>query len=134
MNANAHLVSVDDEQQKFSGTVAEAAGVVLGSIVWGDGAGAYSIYNANVEADCDSIQGIADGTYADTVMGTYHGDGSLVTGLAGLTPDAEYYADPTTGLLGLIGAIGSGEYTVLMGKARSATTFKISMGSVFQKP
>lgn len=133
MNANAHIVSVDDEQQKFSGTVNEnPAGLAIGDIVWGDGAAGYSIYNANVEADCDSIQGISDGTYAHAATANMHADGSLVTGLAGLTPDTEYYADPTTGQLGLIGAIASGEWTRLMGVARTATTFKIGMGPVFQ--
>lgn len=134
MNANAHLVSVDDEVETFTGTVdaGEAAGFVLGSIVRGDGAGNYLLADANVEADQDSIQGISAGVYAAGATATIHGDGSLVTGLAGLTPDAEYYADPTTGLLGLIGAIASGEWTRLMGVARSATTFKIGMGAVFQ--
>lgn len=134
LNANAHIVAVDDEVVTFSGTVAEAAGVVVGSIVYGTGASTYSIYDGNVEANCDSIQGISAAITADTVSGTFHADGSLVTGLAGLTQDAEYYADPTTGLLGLIGAIASGEWTRLMGVARSTTTFKIGMGPVFQQP
>ena len=134
LNANAHLVSVDDEVQTFPGTVdaGEAAGFVLGSIVRGDGAGNYLLADANVEAEQDSIAGISAGVYAAAATAAIHGDGSLVTGLAGLTPDAEYYADPTTGLLGLIGDIASGEWTMLMGRARTATTFKIGMGSVFR--
>jgi len=133
VNTSGHIVSVDDETETFTGTVSEAAGFVVGSVCFGDGAGSYSLYDSSSETDCDSIQGISDNTYADAATATMHGDGSVVTGLAGLTPDAEYYADPTTGQPGLYSAIGSGEWTMLLGRARSATELKLSFGAVFQK-
>lgn len=135
INASGHIVSEADPDAILDTIVVnEVAGFVLGSVISAEAAGTGKIYDANSEADCGGIIGVSDAVYANAATASYYTDGDEVTGLAGLTIGSEYYADPTTGLPGLYSAIGSGEWTRLLGTATSATTLQLQIGAVFQKP
>ena len=135
LNASGHIVSESDPVTILDTIVVnEVAGFVVGSVVVAEAAGTGKLYDANVEADCGGIIGMSDAVYANAATASYYTDGDEVLGLAGLTIGTEYYADPTTGLAGIYGAIASGEWTRLLGTATSATTLQLQMGAAFQKP
>lgn len=134
VNTSGHFAEVATSAIKDTAVLNEAAGVVVGNVTVLEAAvDTVKKYDASSEADCAGIVGIFDGTYANLATASYFTNGSEVTGYAGLTQGSEYYADPTTGLPGLWSAIGSGEWTRLLGVATSTTTLQLQFGEVRQK-
>ena len=134
VNASGHIIVAADSAATLDTIVVnEVAGFVLGSMIVAEAAGTGKLYDSSVEADCGGIIGISNAVYANAATASYFTDGDEVTGLAGLTIGSEYYADPTTGLPGLWSAIGSTEWTRLLGTATSATTLQLQLVAVQQK-
>jgi len=131
INSNGHLVPTADALASIE--VDEAAGFVVGDVIYSNAADTAAKYDSNSETACASILGIADNPYADNATASYFRNGDNATGLSGLTAGAEYFADPSTGGLSLYSSIASGEWTRSLGHAISTDELSVKIGAVFQK-
>lgn len=130
-SAAGHLQQDTVQQPEGTGTTDDA--LVVGSVVYRKSTGNLGKNTGATEAIAAGIQGVADGTYAGTSTASFFEDGQLVTGLSGLTAGVEYWARDD-GTLDTYANVGSGKWTRPMGVAESATTLRVALGDVVQKP
>jgi hypothetical protein len=117
---NAPVTETETQQW----TNGDAAGHVLGSVVYLSAADTVRLAQANAAAPAEAIA-VATGAIANGAVGGYQSGGTLA-GLAGLTAGATYFLSPgTAGGMTTTVPAAAGNYIVELGKAISATEFLI---------
>jgi hypothetical protein len=129
---NLQQVTINPTAAKGSAVTDSA--LVLGNVVYVVTATGHVALNTGAtEAIGGAIVGIADGTYAPAATASYFMDGSIISGLTGLTQGDQYWAKED-GTLDLFTNVGAGKWTRLMAVATSATSVTVQMGDIIQHP
>jgi hypothetical protein len=132
LNAKGHRIQEEESATRGSATVGEATGVAIGNILYLAADGLLYKFEGS-EDPCAAIVGVADGTYAQTVLCYFFRLNSVMPAAGTFTAGDELWAKHDATITNWAG-LTSLKFTKRMGVAISTTKAQLADGEVVQVP